>query len=214
LEQHFNGRKKKPYFLNLIKFIKQQRLKKTIYPNAKNMFDALKFTPFYTIKVVIIGQDPYYNKNQAHGLAFSISSTCSIIPPSLKNIFREINNDLNKNKLYTNGCLIHWAKQGVLLLNTILTVEEKKPMSHANIGWEIFTDKIITSINKLRRNIIFILWGSFAKKKLPLINIKNHFVLSSSHPSPLSAHRGFIGCHHFSKTNKLLVKLKKKIIVW
>ncbi|WP_367681195.1 uracil-DNA glycosylase [Buchnera aphidicola] len=194
--------------------MKQQRLTKTIYPKAKNIFNAFKFTPFYNIKVVIIGQDPYYNKNQANGLAFSVYSQCTIIPPSLKNIFKEINNDLNKNKLYSDGCLIRWAKQGILLLNTILTVEEKKPMSHANIGWEIFTNQIINIINQLRKNIIFILWGSFAKKKLPLINTKKHFILTSSHPSPLSAHRGFIGCNHFSKTNKLLLQLKKKIIVW
>ncbi|WP_261978548.1 uracil-DNA glycosylase [Buchnera aphidicola] len=194
--------------------MKQQRLKKNIYPKVKDIFNAFKFTPFYGIKIVIIGQDPYHNRNQAHGLAFSVCSKCTIIPPSLKNIFKEIYNDLKKKSLFTNGCLIPWAKQGILLLNTILTVEENKPMSHANVGWEIFTDQIVSNINKLKKNIIFILWGSFAKKKLPLINKKKHFILTSSHPSPLSAHRGFIGCNHFSKTNKILLKIKKKIIVW
>lgn len=206
--------KKKLYFINLIQFLNEQRLKNTIYPHKENVFNAFKYTPFCNIKVVIIGQDPYPNEGQANGLAFSVHHNCTILPPSLKNIYKEINNNGNYLKPLDNGCLIHWAKQGVLLLNTILTVEKKKPMSHSNCGWKIFTNKVIHCINKFKKNIVFLLWGSAAQKTKYLINQKKQFVLSSSHPSPLSAYRGFFGCNHFYKTNQILLKINKTTIQW
>lgn len=165
------------------------------------------------MKVVIIGQDPYYRVNQANGLAFSVNYNTAI-PPTLNNIFKELKNDLNNFKTPRHGCLYKWALQGVLLLNMILTVESGKPRSHTNIGWEIFTKQIINIINMNLNGIIFLLWGNYASKMIEIINLKNNYVLTSSHPSPLSAHRGFFGCKHFSKTNFLLKKQNKTPIDW
>ncbi|QCI20920.1 uracil-DNA glycosylase [Buchnera aphidicola (Hyperomyzus lactucae)] len=209
----FYLKKKKRYFINIIKFIKKSRLKKTIYPNQKDIFNAFLLTKFNDIKVVIIGQDPYFSKNQAHGLSFSVPKGVTI-PPSLKNIYKELNADFKKKYKFNHGCLESWACQGVFLLNTILTVESGKPRSHSSIGWNIFTDKVISLIDSYRHAIIFLLWGNDAKKKSNLININNHYILQASHPSPLSAHRGFFGCKHFSLTNEILLKNKKKPIDW
>lgn len=196
-----------------MKFIQQERLKKTIYPNQKDIFNAFYFTKFSDIKVVILGQDPYFSNNQAHGLAFSIPKGYTITP-SLQNIYKELNTDFNKKFVFHHGCLIEWAKQGVFLLNSILTVESGKPRSHYNIGWEIFTDTVIHFINYYQKNIIFLLWGKEAQKKSKLINHNCHYILESSHPSPLSSFRGFLGCKHFSKTNEILTRLKKEKINW
>ena len=169
-------------------------------------------TPFSLVSVVIIGQDPYHGPNQAHGLSFSVKPGIPF-PPSLLNIFKEINSDL-QIPFPKHGCLASWATQGVLLLNTVLTVEAGKAHSHANIGWEIFTDKIIAELNSRKSGLIFLLWGSHAQKKGEAIDHKKHFVLTAPHPSPLSASRGFFGCRHFSKTNQLLRQQGKPEICW
>ncbi|AHG60189.1 Ung [Buchnera aphidicola str. G002 (Myzus persicae)] len=197
----------------MIKFIKQQRLKKIIYPDQKYIFNAFLLTNLNDIKVVILGQDPYFSQDQAHGLSFSVPKN-STIPPSLKNIYKELNSDFKKKHIFNHGCLQNWATQGVFLLNTILTVESGKPKSHSSIGWHIFTDKVISIISSYRKSVVFLLWGKDAQKKRHLININNHYILKSPHPSPLSAHRGFFGCKHFSLTNKILSDNKKKPIDW
>lgn len=204
---------KKKYFIDMIKFIKQQRLKKIIYPDQKYIFNAFLLTNLNDIKVVILGQDPYFSQDQAHGLSFSVPKN-STIPPSLKNIYKELNSDFKKKHIFNHGCLQNWATQGVFLLNTILTVESGKPKSHSSIGWHIFTDKVISIISSYRKSVVFLLWGKDAQKKRHLININNHYILKSPHPSPLSAHRGFFGCKHFSLTNKILSDNKKKPIDW
>ncbi|QIQ41785.1 MAG: uracil-DNA glycosylase [Buchnera aphidicola (Microlophium carnosum)] len=206
-------KKKKRYFINIMKFLRQERLNKIIYPDAKDIFNAFVLTNFNDIKVVILGQDPYYSKNQAHGLSFSVPKDLTI-PPSLKNIYKELNSDFKKKHRFNHGYLENWAYQGVFLLNTILTVESDKPKSHSNIGWTIFTDKVISAINLYRNSIVFLLWGNDAKKKCNLIDKKNHYILKASHPSPLSAYRGFFGCKHFTLTNKILIQNKKKPINW
>lgn len=170
-------------------------------------------TKFSSIKVVIIGQDPYYGNNQANGLAFSVN-TGTIIPPSLKNIYKELSNDISPGYVFQSGSLNDWARQGVLLLNTILTVESGKPGSHSQIGWQLFTDKVIKVINEYLHGVIFLLWGSNAKSKSSIINEKKHYILQASHPSPLSAYRGFFGCRHFSITNKILITEGKTPINW
>ncbi|QNS01908.1 MAG: uracil-DNA glycosylase [Buchnera aphidicola (Pentalonia nigronervosa)] len=209
----FYHKKKKRYFINIINFIKNQRANRIIYPSQNNIFNAFLLTHFDKIKVVILGQDPYFSKNQAHGLAFSVP-VGAIIPPSLKNIYKELNNDFKKNFLFNHGCLENWAHQGVFLLNTILTVESGKPKSHNSIGWDVFTDQVISMINLHRRSIIFLLWGQDAQKKSRLIDINNHYILQASHPSPLSAFRGFFGCKHFSKVNKILIQNQQEPINW
>lgn len=178
------------------------------------MFRAFSLTPFHQIKVVIIGQDPYYNVNQAHGLAFSVNFGCPI-PPSLKNIYKEIicNFDLSTN-YYFHGCLSRWAIQGVLLLNSILTVESGKPRSHAHLGWQDFTNAVIYYVNKYLDKVVFLLWGKDAQEKRYMIHNNKHFILCASHPSPFAAHRGFFGCKHFYKTNCILSKYNKNIIFW
>lgn len=207
------SQEKKKYFINIIKFLKKERLKKIIYPDQKDVFNAFFSTSFNDIKVVILGQDPYFSKNQAHGLSFSVRKSVTI-PPSLKNIYKELNSDFKKNYRFNHGCLESWANQGVFLLNTILTVESGKPKSHSHVGWNIFTDKVISVINLYRNSIIFLLWGNDAQKKCSLIDEKNHYILKASHPSPLSAYRGFFGCKHFSLTNQILRDNKKKPIDW
>lgn len=205
--------KKKKYFIDMMQFIKRERSNKIIYPKQKDIFNAFILTDFYDIKVVILGQDPYFSKNQAHGLSFSVPKYCNI-PPSLQNIYKELNNDFKKNIIFKHGCLESWAKQGVFLLNTILTVESGKPKSHIAIGWNIFTNTVISMINQYRNFVIFLLWGNDAQKKSIFIDQNKHYMLKTSHPSPLSAHRGFLGCKHFSLTNKILLSHGKKPINW
>ncbi|CAL4320791.1 uracil-DNA glycosylase [Buchnera aphidicola] len=207
------SQEKKKYFLKIIHYIKKERLKKTIYPVSKDVFNAFLLTDFSKIKVVIIGQDPYFSKNQAHGLAFSVPKN-QTIPPSLKNIYKELNSDFKKNHIFHHGCLKNWAEQGVFLLNTTLTVESGRPKSHSNIGWNIFTNQVISLISQHKKFIVFLMWGNDAQKKSYLIDVEKHYILQASHPSPLSAHRGFFGCKHFSKTNNILFKHKINIIDW
>lgn len=185
---------------------------KTLYPPMPLIFNAFNMTHFDDVKVVILGQDPYHWAGQAHGLSFSVQDGI-LFPPSLKNIFKELKND-TWIEVPTTGNLERWAKQGVLLLNAMLTVREWEPASHAKIGWEIFTDKVIQTLSDKREGIVFILWGNFAKSKKVLIDSGKHFILEASHPSPLGAHKWFFGCKHFSKTNEILEKLGKTKIEW
>ena len=203
---------KKDYYINLHQFVENEYKTKTIYPPKENIFFALKNTPYEYIKVVIIGQDPYHGEGEAHGMCFSVNPGIDI-PPSLQNIFKEINRDLGL-KIPNNGYLLKWARQGVLLLNSVLTVEKDKPASHQGKGWEIFTDKIISEINKKDTPVVFMLWGKFAKQKQELITNPIHLVLTSSHPSPFSVRYGFDGCGHFSKANEFLVKNNIRPIDW
>ncbi|CAL4319807.1 Uracil-DNA glycosylase [Buchnera aphidicola (Panaphis juglandis)] len=206
--------KNKSRLLKILNIVSQERRKKTIYPNKFDVFNAFRFTPFHKIKIVIIGQDPYYNFNQAHGLAFSVQEGC-VIPPSLINIYKEIINDLSLPKnYYNNGDLTKWAIQGVFLLNTILTVESGKPKSHSNIGWQEFTDSVIQYINDYLNGVVFLLWGNSAQMKKRIINHNHHLVLCASHPSPLSAYLGFFGCCHFSKSNIFLKNQNRCPILW
>ena len=203
---------KKDYYINLHQFVENEYKTKTIYPPKENIFFALKNTPYEYIKVVIIGQDPYHGEGEAHGMCFSVNPGIDI-PPSLQNIFKEINRDLGL-KIPNNGYLLKWARQGVLLLNSVLTVEKDKPASHQGKGWEIFTDRIISEINKKDTPVVFMLWGKFAKQKQELITNPIHLVLTSSHPSPFSVRYGFDGCGHFSKANEFLVKNNIRPIDW
>ena len=192
----------KSYFKYIRDYIKEERLLKTIYPPAQDLFNAFKLTDFKDIKVVILGQDPYHGEKEAMGLSFSVRRGVRT-PPSLRNIFKELNNDLGCF-IPNNGYLLKWAEQGVLMLNSVLTVEKDRPASHKGRGWEIFTDKIIEEINKKDTPVVFLLWGNFAKQKQVLITNPIHLVLTSSHPSPFSVNYGFNGCGHFSKTNNFL----------
>ncbi len=205
--------KHQPYFQKILDFLKtEQATGKKIYPKSADIFNAFKYTPFENVNVVIIGQDPYHGANQAHGLCFSVQPGIAT-PPSLHNIFLELQTDL-ANPLPSHGCLEKWAKQGVLLLNAVLTVESGKPQSHANIGWETFTDKVIHILNEEKEGVIFLLWGSSAQRKGQFIDASKHHILKAPHPSPLSAHRGFLGCRHFSATNQLLKQQGKPEIDW
>lgn len=203
---------KKDYYLKLNSFLDSEYKSKIIYPSRDDIFNSLKFTPYEKVKVVIIGQDPYHGPNQAHGLSFSVNKGIKT-PPSLMNIYKELHNDLNCY-IPNNGYLKKWADQGVLMLNTVLTVRAHEANSHKNKGWEIFTDKIIDIINMKDEPVIFILWGNHAIKKKTLITNKNHFLLTSPHPSPLSAARGFFGSKPFSQTNTILISINKKPIDW
>lgn len=197
------GEREKPYFQSILTFLEKERVAgKTIYPRNADIFNAMQYTPFDTVKVVIIGQDPYFGPNQAHGLSFSVMPPTPA-PPSLRNIFKELSEDLGTPAPKTTS-LEKWAKQGVLLLNAILTVEAGKPQSHQNIGWQQFTDRIIKEVNERRQGVVFLLWGAFAQRKCAIIDRSRHHVLETTHPSPLSAHQGFLGCRHFSKANQLL----------
>ncbi len=205
--------KQKPYFQHILDFVKKERVSgKIIYPIQTDIFNALKYTPFEKIKVVILGQDPYHGPGQAHGLCFSVPPGIPA-PPSLKNIFKELHDDIGFT-IPHHGCLEHWAKQGVLLLNTSLTVEQGKAGSHANIGWQRFTDCVIQSLNDHPSSIVFLLWGSHAQSKTDLLDVTRHRILKAPHPSPLSAHRGFLGCRHFSKSNQWLKKKGRNEIDW
>jgi uracil-DNA glycosylase len=207
------GEKQQPYFQSILHFLKaEQAAGKNIYPAYADRFNAFKYTPFEQVRVVILGQDPYHGPDQAHGLCFSVKPGIKP-PPSLKNIFQALRNDLGL-PIPTHGCLEHWAKQGVFLLNTVLSVEAGKPQSHANRGWETFTDKVIRLLNENKQGVIFLLWGSTAQKKGQMIDTTRHYILKTVHPSPLSAHRGFMGCRHFSKTNQLLREMGKTEIDW
>lgn len=211
--EHLGDELNSDYMLKLDKFLlTEDSLGKKIYPNKSDIFNALKYTPLKKVKVVIIGQDPYHGENQAHGLSFSVKPGVKL-PPSLLNIYKEIQNEYD-GKIPGHGHLKSWADQGVLLLNTVLTVEASKAASHQKKGWEQFTDKIVDTLNKECKNIVFILWGGHAQKKGKEIDKNKHLVLSGPHPSPLSAYRGFFGCDHFKMTNQYLVEKKIKAINW
>ncbi len=202
-----------PYFTDLKHFLKSERKSgEIIYPASSNIFAALDKTPFNSVKVVILGQDPYHGLGQAHGLAFSVSEN-QMLPRSLRNIFKEIKNDLNI-PIPVKGNLEKWTRQGVLLLNATLTVRANQPGSHQKKGWENFTDAIIHQLSVNRSGIIFLLWGKYAQAKSPLIDITKHYILTAAHPSPFSANRGFFGCKHFSKTNAILEELGEMGIDW
>lgn len=201
----------KDYFISLQNFLKQEYSTRIIYPKEENIFNALNYLPFEKIKVVIIGQDPYHEEGQAQGLSFSVPDNFPF-PPSLVNIFKEIESDLNI-KCKNSGNLIRWAKQGVLLLNTVLTVRQGQANSHKDKGWEKLTSKIIQMVGKKKKPVVFLLWGSFAQSFEPYIE-KQHLVLKAPHPSPLSAYRGFFGCKHFSKCNDFLIKNGEEPIDW
>lgn len=204
---------KKPYMQETLEFLESERgAGKKIYPAAENVFQALKLTPFDSVKVVIIGQDPYHGEGQAHGLCFSVNKGVKI-PPSLVNIFKELESDLGF-KAPAHGDLSLWARQGVLLLNNVLTVEDGKPGSHHKKGWEKFTDKVIEALNLNRENLVFILWGSPAQKKASSVDKSKHLIIESPHPSPLSSYRGFFGSRPFSKTNNYLEQNGQKPIEW
>ena len=195
---------KKEYFQELQSFVDEENKNKTIFPERKNIYASLENTPFDKVKVVIIGQDPYHGEGEAHGFAFSVKPGIKI-PPSLKNIYKELNTEYDCY-IPNNGYLMKWAEQGVLLLNTVLTVEKDKPASHQGKGWETFTDRIIEEIDKKDKPVVFMLWGNFAKSKKKLLTNKNHLVLESPHPSPFSARHGFFGNNHFKLANEYLSK--------
>ena len=206
--------KNKPYFNEVMDFVKAERLAgKVIYPPYGDIFNALKLTPLENTKVVILGQDPYHGPDQAHGLCFSVLQGVKP-PPSLMNMFKELVNDIPDFQIPRHGNLSAWAEQGVLLLNTVLTVEQGNAHSHAGKGWEIFTDAVIDAVNSHTQGTVFLLWGSHAQKKAKRLSDQVHHILKAPHPSPLSAHRGFFGCQHFSATNKLLEAQNKAPIDW
>ncbi len=202
----------KPYFKQLTDFVRDEYITKTIYPPAKLIFNAFNSCPFDEVKTVIVGQDPYHQQGQAHGLCFSVNDGIKI-PPSLINIYKEISDDLGK-PIPVSGNLERWAKQGVLLLNATLTVRANYAGSHQGKGWEEFTDTVIKKLSDNRNNLVFILWGSYAQRKGESIDTSRHLVLKSPHPSPLSAHRGFFGNKHFSKANEYLISKGKNPIDW
>ncbi len=202
------------YYSELQDFIAAERTAgKVIYPNEADVFQAFALTPLADVKVVVLGQDPYHGPDQAHGLCFSVLPGVKV-PPSLRNMYKELSSDIDGFVTPTHGYLAEWAKQGVLMLNTVLTVEQAKAHSHAKSGWEIFTDHVIELLNQQEREIIFILWGNHAKKKGRHIDRSRHYVLEGVHPSPLSANRGFFGCKHFSLVNERLRQRKQEIINW
>lgn len=203
---------KKDYYIRLRDFLIDEYKNNLIFPNMENIFEALKHTSYKDTKVLILGQDPYHGEGQAHGLAFSVQPSVKI-PPSLLNMYKELRNDLGCY-IPNNGYLMPWADQGVLLLNTALTVRAHEANSHKNKGWEIFTDEIIKILNKREDPVIFVLWGANARKKKDFIDENRHYILEAPHPSPLSASRGFFGCKHFSKINEILINLGKKPIDW
>lgn len=204
-----NHEKKKPYFSEIMLYLEHSETR--YYPPNALIYNALDQTPLEKVKVVILGQDPYHGPNEAHGLSFSVPHGIKI-PPSLNNIYKELSNDINCN-IPKHGDLTTWAHQGVLLLNSSLTVTHKEPGSHSKIGWQILTDKIISVVSEQQPFVVFILWGKHAQSKKPLIDSR-HYILESVHPSPLSAHRGFFGCNHFSKTNTALIQNQLETIDW
>jgi len=203
---------KKPYFKSLTNFVKKEYNSQTIYPPAKLIFNAFNSTPFDQVKVVILGQDPYHNPDQAHGLSFSVLPPTKV-PPSLRNIYKEIKTDIG-DTANTSGDLTHWAKQGVLLLNATLTVRAHQANSHQKQGWEDFTNTVIKTISNQRKGVVFLLWGNYAKRKNTLIDHQKHLILEAPHPSPFSAYSGFFGCQHFSQANTYLASNGQKEINW
>ncbi|WP_448820710.1 uracil-DNA glycosylase [Cetobacterium sp.] len=203
---------KKDYFLKMKEFLKQEYLERVIYPPNREIFTAFQLTPYKDIKIVILGQDPYHGAGQAHGLAFSVKKGVPL-PPSLRNIYKEIYAE-KEGKIFNNGCLEEWAKQGVFLLNASLTVREGEANSHSKIGWTTFTDEVIKKINEKKEQVIFVLWGNNARDKKKYITNPNHIILEGVHPSPLSASRGFFGCNHFKTINRILREKDNKTIVW
>ncbi|MBX9785221.1 MAG: uracil-DNA glycosylase [Chitinophagaceae bacterium] len=204
----------KPYFQQVVTFLKTEKLqKKTIYPPGSLIFNAFDQTPFHKVKVVLLGQDPYHGAGQAHGLCFSVQDGVPP-PPSLINIYKEIEADTGVGMSARYGNLTKWAQQGVLLLNAFLTVRANEPASHSKIGWEEFTNNVIKKISDEKKGVVFLLWGKFAQEKQVLIDETKHFVLKAAHPSPFSADKGFFGCRHFSKTNQLLMQQGLEPIDW
>lgn len=200
-------------YKKLLSLLKQKYQKELVFPPLENIFTAFYLTPFSKVKVVILGQDPYHALNQAHGLSFSVPAGVKL-PPSLKNIYREIETDLGIKKDFKSGDLSSWARQGVFLLNTVLSVRAASPASHQKIGWEKFTDCIIKTLSVKKDHLVFILWGNYARSKKNLIDQSKHLILEASHPSPLSAYNGFLGCRHFSKCNQQLKAWQQKEINW
>jgi uracil-DNA glycosylase len=210
----FGQEKQQPYFQQIMKFVESERAAgKTIYPPSQDVFNAFNLTELAKVKVVILGQDPYHGPNQAHGLCFSVLNGVKT-PPSLVNMYKELATDISGFTIPQHGFLQSWAEQGVLLLNTVLTVEQAQAHSHAKIGWERFTDRVIQQLSEHCNGVIFLLWGSHAQKKGSVIDKHKHHLLSGPHPSPLSAYRGFFGCKHFSQTNELLIQQGKSPINW
>ena len=207
------GEFKEPYYKELYQFVKNEYSTHIVYPPSDDIFNAFHFTPLSEVKVLLLGQDPYHNEHQAHGLSFSVLPDQKDIPPSLQNIYKELNEDLGCY-IPNNGYLEKWARQGVLLLNTVLTVREASPNSHKNCGWEIFTDNVIKHLNEREKPIVFLLWGANAKAKTALITNPNHKIFTTVHPSPLSAYGGFFGCGHFAKTNEFLKSIGETPIDW
>lgn len=211
LEQ-IEGEFRKPYYGELYKFVKEEYSKNIVFPPADDIFNALHLTPYGKVKVVILGQDPYHNFNQAHGLSFSVLPG-NTPPPSLVNIYQELRDDVGC-KIPNNGYLKKWADEGVLMLNTVLTVRAHEANSHQHRGWEHFTDAVIEAVNRLDKPVVYMLWGSPAQKKIPMLTNKKHLILTAPHPSPLSAYRGFFGCKHFSKANEFLIANGEEPIDW
>lgn len=211
-KDHLSSEFEKEYFKTLVSFVKQEYKSKTIYPPGSQIFNAFNHCSFNDVSVVIIGQDPYHGPKQAHGLCFSVNEGVPM-PPSLLNIFKEIKSDIGK-PIPPNGSLVKWADQGVLLLNATLTVEAGKPGSHQNRGWEEFTDAVIKAISDNKQHVVFMLWGAYAQKKGAMIDRSKHHILESPHPSPFSAHRGFLGNRHFSRANEYLKEKGLKEIEW
>lgn len=203
---------KKPYYRELFNFIKEEYSKVVVYPPSEDIFNAMHLTPLSKVKCVIIGQDPYHEPGQAHGLCFSVKPDIKV-PPSLENIYKELHDDIGFS-IPNHGYLEEWAKQGVLLLNTVLTVQAHRAFSHRGKGWEQFTDAIIRTVNEVERPVVFLLWGKPAQEKKALLNNPKHLILEAPHPSPLSAYRGFFGCKHFSKANEFLAKNGETPIDW
>ena len=199
-------------FIRLKKFLKSEKEMQIIYPAGNKIFSAFNLCPFNSVKIVIIGQDPYHGPKQANGLCFSVSDGIKL-PPSLQNIFKELKDDLDL-EIPASGNLEHWAEQGVIMLNATLTVRARQAGSHQKKGWEEFTDNVIRILSKEKENLIFLLWGRYAQNKAEIIDNEKHYILTAAHPSPFSAHSGFFGCKHFSKTNEILKKLNQKPIKW
>ena len=209
LKDEFN----KPYYRDLYRFVKEEYSTKVVYPPADDIFNALHLTPLKDVKVLILGQDPYHNEHQAHGLSFSVLPDQKDIPPSLQNIYKGLQEDLGCY-IPNNGYLKKWADQGVLMLNTVLTVRAHEPNSHQGRGWENFTDAIIQAVNQKDEPVVYMLWGKPAQSKIPMLTNPKHLILKAPHPSPLSAYRGFFGCRHFSKCNEFLSKNGLEPIDW
>lgn len=202
----------KPYYKELQTFIQKEYETQTVYPKKEHVFQAFHYTPYEKVKVVILGQDPYHNENQAHGLCFSVQPTVAI-PPSLVNIYKELKEDIGC-EIPNHGYLESWAKQGVLMLNTVLTVRAHEAFSHTQKGWEQFTDTVIRAVNQIDRPVVYLLWGKPAQKKKIMLTNPKHLILEAPHPSPLSSYRGFFGCKHFSKSNDFLLSQGVEAIQW